>query len=122
MCTFIMTKAKQKVTVPGMIGWSLLDTAKHHGLLTHCMHTDGEWDYTEFGEGPASAEDHVVVENSFFAKLPKMGYQESNILQSEVFEHLTPTSRLATCITLTKELDGIQVIVPDTNPDLTDYM
>ena len=40
MCTFIMAKAKQKVTVPGLVGWSLLDTAKHHGLLNHCTHDD----------------------------------------------------------------------------------
>ena len=32
------------------------------------------------------------------------------------------SSRLATCITLTKELDGITVIVPDTKPDFTNYM
>ena len=32
------------------------------------------------------------------------------------------SSRLATCITLTKELDGITVIVPDTNPDFKAYM
>ena len=30
-----------------------------------------------------------------------------------------PRSRLASCITLTKEMDGITVIVPDTNQDLT---
>ena len=48
-----------------------------------------------------------------------MGYQEYNVLNAEQREHITPTSRLATCITLTKELDGITVIVPDTNPDLT---
>ena len=122
MCTFIMAKQKQKVTVPGMVGWSLLQTAKHHGLLSHCVHDDLAWDYGNFGEGPASAEDHVVVENSFFEKLGPMGYQERNTLQSEVYEHLTPTSRLATCITLTKELDGITVIVPDSNPDLTNYL
>ena len=31
-------------------------------------------------------------------------------------------SRLATCIKLTKDLDGITVIVPDTNPDLSNYL
>ena len=46
---------------------------------------------------------------------------ERNVLNAEVYEHLTPTSRLATCVTLTKELDGITVIVPDTNPDFSDY-
>ena len=48
-----------------------------------------------------------------------MGYQEYNVLNAEQREHITPTSRLATCITLTKELDGITVMVPDTNPDHT---
>jgi len=122
MCTFIVSKKKQKVTVPGIVGWSLLETAKHHGLLSHCTDSDGDWNYVGFGEGPVSAEDHVVVETSFFEKLAPMGYQERNILHAEVYEHLTPTSRLATCITLTKDLDGIQVIVPETNPNLTNYM
>lgn len=54
-------------------------------------------------------------------QLSPMGYQEYNVLNAEQREHITPTSRLATCITLTKELDGITVIVPDTNPDLTNY-
>ena len=121
MCTFIMAKQKQKVTVPGLVGWSLLETAQHHGFLMHCTPGDNAWDYSTFGEGPASAEDHVVVSRDFFDKLNPMGYQERNILHGEVFEHMTPTSRLATCIKLTKELDGITVIVPDTNPDLTNY-
>ena len=32
-----------------------------------------------------------MVENTFFEKLSPMGYQERNVLQSEVYEHLTPT-------------------------------
>ena len=32
---------------------------------------------------------------------------------------LCPRSRLASCITLSKEMDGITVLVPDTNQDLT---
>ena len=64
-----MAKQKQKVTVPGLVGWTLLDTAKHHGLLTHCTHADSPWDYNTFGEGPMSAEDHVVVSRDFFDKV-----------------------------------------------------
>lgn len=120
-CTFIMAKQKQKVTVPGLVGWTLLDTAKHHGLLTHCTHADSPWDYNTFGEGPMSAEDHVVVSRDFFDKTGPMGYQEKNVLKDEVPDDVQPTSRLASCVTLTKELDGIIVIVPDTNPDLTNY-
>jgi len=121
-CTFIMAKAKQKVTVPGMVGWSLLDTAQHHGLLMNAVKGEPVWDYNTFGEGPASAEDHIVVAREFFDKLEPAGYQEINVMNSEVYEHKTPTSRLAACVTLTKELDGITVIVPDTNPDLTNYL
>lgn len=116
-----MAKHKQKVTVPGMVGWTLLETAQHHGLLKHCFHADSPWDYTTFGEGPMSAEDHIVVSRDFFEKTGDMGYQERNVLNMEVPEHVTPTSRLATCVTLTKELDGIVVIVPDSNPDFTNY-
>jgi hypothetical protein len=120
-CTFIMAKKKQKVTVPGMVGWSLLETAQHHGLLMQCCHADEAWDYKTFGEGPMSAEDHVVVSREYFDKTGPVGYQERNVLNMEVPEDVTPTSRLATCVILTKELDGITVIVPDTNPDLTNY-
>ncbi len=45
-----MAKQKQKVTVNGMVGWSLLQTAHHHGLLTHCEHGENPWDYVTFGE------------------------------------------------------------------------
>ena len=55
MCTFIMAKQKQKVTVPGLVGWTLLEAAQHHGLLTHCVKADNPWDYATFGEGPAAA-------------------------------------------------------------------
>ena len=46
------------------------------------------------------------------------GWQECNTL-TDVEENITGTSRLASCIYLTKELDGITVMVPDTNPDHT---
>lgn len=90
-CTFIMAKQKQKVTVPGMVGWTLLDTAQHHGLLKHCHHGDTPWDYSTFGEGPMSAEDHVVVSREFFDKTGPVGYQERNVLNMEVPDDLTPT-------------------------------
>lgn len=120
MCTFILSKQKQKVTVPGMVGWTLLETAQHHGLPIPGTTADEKWDYSTFGEGPASAEDHVVVQREFFEKLEPMGYQECNVLD-EVDENITGTSRLASCIKLTKDLDGITVFFPDTNPDLTNY-
>ena len=116
-----MAKAKQKVTIPGLVGWTLQETAKHHGLLSHCPPGGDLWDYNSFGEGPMSAEDHIVVSKDYFEKLPPASWMEMNILNSEVHDFLTPTSRLATMVTLTKDLDGITVIVPDTNPDLSNH-
>ena len=86
-----MAKAKQKVTVPGLVGWTLLETAQHHGLLSHVTHADSPWDYSNFGEGPASAEDHIVVAREYFEKLPPAGYQEVSMLNVEVAPALTPT-------------------------------
>eukprot|EP00966_Prymnesium_polylepis_P159562 3687605-Prymnesium_polylepis.1 len=105
-CTFILAKKKQKVTVPGMIGWSLLETAQHHGLPIPGSPADEPWDYITYGEGPASAEDHVVVQREYFDKLEPMGFQECNVLD-EVSDSITGTSRLASCIYLTKDLNGI---------------
>lgn len=118
--TFIMAKAKQKVTVPAMVGWNLLEAAQHHGLLMHCEEGETAWDYTTFGEGPAAAEDHVIVANDYYPKMNPMGWQEKQIIRNEI-DDITPTSRLATCIKLTREMDGLSVIFPDTNPDLTNY-
>ena len=44
-CTFILAKQKQRVTVPGMVGWSLLETAQHHNLPIPGEPADEKWDY-----------------------------------------------------------------------------
>ena len=82
-CTFILAKQKQKVTVPGMVGWTLLDTAKHHNLPVNGIAADTPWDYYTFGEGPASVEDHVVVAQEFWEACLPVGYQEQDLLEKE---------------------------------------
>ena len=59
-----------------------------------------------------------MVQREYFDKLEPMGFQECNVLE-EVDATITGTSRLASMIYLTKELDGITVLFPDDNPDLT---
>ena len=138
-CTFILAKQKQKVTVPGMVGWTLLDTAKHHNLPVNGIAADTPWDYSTFGEGPASVEDHVVVAQEFWEACLPVGYQEQDLLEKEerfkqpmcavatwatghlqchhAICHLpcyhTPCrSRLASCITLTKVSNPIPNLSP----------
>ena len=89
-----MAKAKQKVTIPAMEGWTILEAAQHHGLLKHIVHADPAWDYNTFGEGPPSAEDHIVISKEYYdiidATSPA-GYQEKNMLAMEIADSLTPT-------------------------------
>mmetsp|Transcript_63635 Transcript_63635/g.105811 ORF Transcript_63635/g.105811 Transcript_63635/m.105811 type:complete len:150 (-) Transcript_63635:369-818(-) len=120
-CTFILGKQKKRVTVPGMVGWTLLDTAKHHRLPVHGCASDALWDYYTFGDGPSSIEDHVVISKEFTDIVGPPQEQELTLLTVSDYENLTPTSRLAACIKLTKEMDGLVVLVPETNPDLTKY-
>ena len=92
MCSFIMAKQKQKViSRDGRV--TLLETAKHHGLLSHCT------SLTAAGllrrRGPRR--DHAVVENTFFEKLEPMGNQS-----------LTSSSRRSTSTSPRRKLHGMR--------------
>lgn len=54
---------------------------------------------------------HVVVEKEFYDKLSPATEDEEDML--DLAFGLTPTSRLGCQIILTKELDGLTLIVPD---------
>uniref|UniRef100_A0A7S0L5W8 Uncharacterized protein n=1 Tax=Coccolithus braarudii TaxID=221442 RepID=A0A7S0L5W8_9EUKA len=120
-CTFVLVKQKKRVTVAGMVGWSLLETAQHHNLPVHGAAAENGWNYTTFGEGPGSVEDHVVVAKDFADVVGPPTFEEEDLLTMLDPENYQPTSRLAACIKLTKDMEGITVLVPDTNPDLTRY-
>lgn len=85
-CTFLMTKQKQKVTIPGMVGWTLLETLQHHGIMTHVVGAEKPWDYNTFGEGPMHSQDHVVVAREYYDKTMPLGYQERNVLDTELVD------------------------------------
>ena len=44
-CTFVLVKQKKRVTVAGMEGWSLLDTAQHHNLPINGVKAENAWEY-----------------------------------------------------------------------------
>jgi 2Fe-2S ferredoxin len=54
---------------------------------------------------------HVVVDKSFYDKLEAPTEDEEDML--DLAFGLTPTSRLGCQIIMTKELDGLTLIVPD---------
>jgi hypothetical protein len=116
-CTFIKPNGK-RVTVPGLVGWSLLKTAQYHDVPLEGWESKPAW-LEDYGDGPATAADHVVVANEWLDKLAPMYPDECSMLGS--VEHVTPSSRLAAVIKLTPELDGITVYIPAENMSFKGY-
>lgn len=54
---------------------------------------------------------HVVVDQEYFDKLDEPSEDEEDML--DLAFGLKPTSRLGCQITMTKDLDGIKLVVPD---------
>jgi 2Fe-2S ferredoxin len=52
---------------------------------------------------------HVHVDPAFFDKLPSMGEDENDLLDSS--DHRVPTSRLSCQIPFTADLDGLHVTI-----------
>lgn len=72
------------------------------------------WYEPTFGEGPTSGYDHVVLAGKGADKVVRPNYAEEQQLEDywdwdEIFDG----SRLASVVTLTKEMDGMTVFVPD---------
>lgn len=116
-CTFIKPNGK-RTTVPGRVGWSLLKTAQHHDVGLEGWEASPSWS-EDYGDGPATAADHVVVAKEWFDKLAPMYPEEEKMLG--YVEHVTETSRLAAVIKLSKELDGITVYIPPENMSFKGY-
>ena len=54
---------------------------------------------------------HVIVEKTFYDKLSEPSEDEEDML--DLAFGLTPTSRLGCQIIMTKDLDGLTLVVPD---------
>merc|ERR1719329_1402221 len=72
------------------------------------------WTETLYGEGTNTGFDHVLISGNGADFAKKMDWVEERLLNDywdddEIF----PESRLASQITLTKEMDGMVVYIPD---------
>ena len=103
-------------------GKTLYDTATIHGIdlgpasVGHPPEAVRSTTWTEplYGEGPTSGFDHVLLVGKGSDAVPPMTFAEERALgdywdPDEIF----PESRLATQITVKKEMDGMVVYVPD---------
>ena len=87
------------------------------GGVTHQYKRSERWIEDAYGEGPSSWASHVVVPKEWNDKIPEPMYAELETLDLIDSVDRAPTSRLATQIVLTKELDGMTVYVPDPPPN-----
>lgn len=96
---FIAKGEKKEFQVP--IGTTVLEAAHNNDI-----------DLEGACEGSlACSTCHVVVEKSFYDMLAEPSEDEEDML--DLAFGLTPTSRLGCQIIMTKELDGLTLVVPD---------
>lgn len=90
----------KEIEVEALVGLSILEIAHQHGI-----------DLEGACEGSlACATCHVILEEEIYNKLDKPEEAEEDML--DLAFGLTHTSRLGCQIILTKELDGMKVILP----------
>ena len=71
------------------------------------------WYEPTFGEGPTSGYDHVILSGNGVDTAARVNYAEQENLEDYwEWDELFDGSRLASCIELTKEMDGMIVYVP----------
>lgn len=122
--TFVNLEGSRQ-TVPGRVGQTVHDVARMHDVnLGYAVTGDPRerqssdvWTEDLFGEDCMDAHDHVYVPPEWLSKLPEIRpYERDIIAQFWEPEEVSDSSRLASKITLTKDLDGITVFVPDQIP------
>jgi 2Fe-2S ferredoxin len=96
---FITKGEKQEFEVP--VGTTVLEAAHNNNI-----------DLEGACEGSlACSTCHVVVDKEFYGKLSEPSEDEEDML--DLAFGLTPTSRLGCQIIMTKDLDGLTLVVPD---------
>jgi len=108
--------------VPGFIGKSVYETCEMHGIDLGPASIgapveevrSSTWTEPLYGEGPTSGFDHILITGNGSDTAKPITWMEERCLQDywdddEIF----PESRLATQVTITKEMDGMTVYVPD---------
>ena len=114
-----------RATVPGRVGQTISDVAVMHGIDIGPTTGGGiqtrdnseVWTEDLFGEGAVLGYDHVQIPPVWLEKVKERSEWEMELLLSYWDEEdIGSSSRLGSQIPLTKELDGIQVFIPDGIP------
>lgn len=83
-----------------LLGQSLVDVAKQHGVGIHAA----------CGQQLQCATCHVILKKAFYERLPRPGVRETDMLETAYSQ--TETSRLGCQVLLTAEMHGLEVMLP----------
>ncbi|KAK8793466.1 hypothetical protein WA158_004825 [Blastocystis sp. Blastoise] len=122
--TFVSPKG-ERTAVKGRIGDTILEVARKYnyplngdcngGGLPINQQRTCNWKESTFGEGPVCCNCHVVISNEFKNIIPAPKPEEQVQIDRIILEK-HENSRLGCQITLTKELNGMNVLVPHCVP------
>lgn len=91
-------------------------------LLDHAIDNSIDEDQNGFfgvcGGGVCCSTCHVILEEHIYESLPEPSEEEDDLL--DYCKSLTNTSRLACCLTATKEMDGAIIQLPEEVEDMRD--
>lgn len=119
--------ARRKIN--GVVGKTLYEACETNevelgpssiGGPSEIVHSEN-WTEPVFGSGPTSGYDHVIVSGPGVKTATPMTCSESRMIEDYWdFDEVFPESRLASMMTLTKQMNGMIVYVPprvdDSNP------
>ncbi|NIJ17424.1 2Fe-2S iron-sulfur cluster-binding protein [Sphingobium vermicomposti] len=96
----VVNRSGEEQAVEGDVGLSVMEVIRDNGfdeLLALC------------GGCCSCATCHVYVDPAFAGKLPEIGEDENDLLDSS--DHRNETSRLSCQLTLNEDLDGLRVTI-----------
>ncbi len=120
--TFIQLDGS-RVTVPGLVGQNLVEVAAAHDIVLHNLCGGGgdpigkkrssRWMETLFGAGPSCNSCMVILRKQYYDMLPRPFEKEVRLMEDCQEDYVTGSSRLGCQVVLTKEMDGIQILLPE---------
>lgn len=91
----------QRITALASVGESVVDVAKRYGVDIHAA----------CGQKLQCATCHIIMQKAFYHRLPPPAVREEDMLETAYT--LTETSRLGCQVRVSKELDGMELVLPD---------
>ena len=122
--TFVDHEGSRAV-VPGRVGMTVSEVAELHGIdigptavagVVERVNSD-VWTEDLFGNGPMFGYDHVLIPREWRDKMPPASSSEMELIGDHWdAEDISDSSRLASQVSITADLNGMTVFVPDRIP------